>query len=186
MHIIAFLVLILRVTLSTACFYGEGALNVTGKWATLLFQILKVTRIKSWHQIKLSCIASLPLSKLQVVSTIRWWLLLPNSFHFTVHRSYHLKLYRLFYWQHHYINKISICECVCVPKWNGPGQLSRYSDLLQAGWSGDWILMGARLPHTSRPGLLFNGYHVSFPRVKWRGRGVDHRPPSSAKVKERI
>ena len=51
MHIIAFLVLILHTTLSAACFYGEGALNVTGKWATLLFQILQVTKIKSWHQI---------------------------------------------------------------------------------------------------------------------------------------
>jgi len=67
----------------------------------VLSQILKVTRIKSWHQVKQSCISSLPLSKLQILSTIRWWLLLPNSFHFTVHRSYHLKLCRLCYWQHH-------------------------------------------------------------------------------------
>jgi len=25
-----------------------------------------------------------------------------------------------------------------------------------------------------------------FPRVKWPGRGVDHPPPSSAEVKERV
>jgi hypothetical protein len=33
---------------------------------------------------------------------------------------------------------------------------------------------------------LYNGYHVSFPGVKWSGRGVDHPLPSSAEVKERI
>jgi hypothetical protein len=34
--------------------------------------------------------------------------------------------------------------------------------------------------------LFYNGYRVSFPGVKWPERGVDHLPPSSAKVKERI
>ena len=33
--------------------------------------------------------------------------------------------------------------------------------------------------------LLYNGYRV-FPRIKWLGRGIDHSPPSSAKVKERV
>jgi len=32
------------------------------------------------------------------------------------------------------------------------------------------------------PRLLYNGYRVSFPWVKWPGRGVDHPPPSSADV----
>jgi len=36
------------------------------------------------------------------------------------------------------------------------------------------------------PSLLCNGYLVSFPGVKWPGRGVDHPPPSSAEVKERV
>jgi hypothetical protein len=36
------------------------------------------------------------------------------------------------------------------------------------------------------PSLLYNGYGVSFPGVKWPGRGVDHPPPSCAKVKERV
>ena len=36
-----------------------------------------------------------------------------------------------------------------------------------------------------QPGLLYNGYRVSCPRVKWPGRGVNHPPPSSAEVKER-
>jgi hypothetical protein len=34
------------------------------------------------------------------------------------------------------------------------------------------------------PSLLYNGYRVSFPGVKWPGRGVNHPPPTSAEVKE--
>jgi hypothetical protein len=34
--------------------------------------------------------------------------------------------------------------------------------------------------------LLHNGYRVSFSGVKRPGRGVDHPPPSSAEVKERV
>ena len=34
--------------------------------------------------------------------------------------------------------------------------------------------------------LLYNGYRVSFPGLKRPGRGVDHPPPSSAEVKERV
>jgi hypothetical protein len=34
--------------------------------------------------------------------------------------------------------------------------------------------------------LLYNGYSVSFPGVKCLGRGVDHPPPYSAEVKERV
>jgi hypothetical protein len=36
------------------------------------------------------------------------------------------------------------------------------------------------------PSLVYNGYRVSFPGVKRPGRGVDHPPPSSAEVKERV
>jgi len=36
------------------------------------------------------------------------------------------------------------------------------------------------------PGLLYDGYRVSLPGVKWLGRDVDHSPKSSAKVKERV
>jgi len=34
--------------------------------------------------------------------------------------------------------------------------------------------------------LLYNGYRVPFPGVKWLGRGIAHPPPSSAEVKERV
>jgi hypothetical protein len=34
--------------------------------------------------------------------------------------------------------------------------------------------------------LLYNGYRVSFLRLKRPGRGIDHPPPSSAEVKERV
>jgi len=35
------------------------------------------------------------------------------------------------------------------------------------------------------PSLLYNGYQI-FPGVKLPGRGVDHPPPSSVEVKERV
>jgi len=36
------------------------------------------------------------------------------------------------------------------------------------------------------PSLPYNGYRVSFPGVKRPGCGIDHPPPSSAEVKERV
>jgi len=36
------------------------------------------------------------------------------------------------------------------------------------------------------PSLLYNGYWVTFPGVKWPGRSIDHPLPSSAEVKERV
>jgi hypothetical protein len=36
------------------------------------------------------------------------------------------------------------------------------------------------------PSLLYNGCRDSFPGVKRPGRGVDHPPSSSARVKERV
>jgi len=36
------------------------------------------------------------------------------------------------------------------------------------------------------PSLLYIRYRVSFPGIKWLGRDVDHPPPSSTKVKERV
>jgi hypothetical protein len=36
------------------------------------------------------------------------------------------------------------------------------------------------------PSPLYSGYGVSFPGVKQPGHGVDHPPPSSAEVKERV
>jgi hypothetical protein len=50
---------------------------------------------------------------------------------------------------------------------------------------------GRGFPYPSRPALgspslLYNGYRISFPGVKWPGRGVDHPSPSSAKFKERV
>ena len=36
------------------------------------------------------------------------------------------------------------------------------------------------------PSLLYNGYRVSFPRVKRPGRGVDQQTPSREEVKEKV
>jgi hypothetical protein len=40
--------------------------------------------------------------------------------------------------------------------------------------------------HWGPPSLLYNGYWVSFPGVKRPGCGVDHLPPASAEVKDRV
>jgi len=62
---------------------------------------------------------------------------------------------------------------------------------LWAGLSGDRIPMGARfsVPVQTGPGAHPASYTMctgSFPGVKRPGRGVDHPPPSSAKVKESV
>jgi len=36
------------------------------------------------------------------------------------------------------------------------------------------------------PSLLYHGYRVFLPGVKWPGRGIDHQNPSSAEVKESV
>ena len=60
------------------------------------------------------------------------------------------------------------------------GIVTRYG-LDGLGIESQW---GRDFPHPSSH--LSNGYQVSFPGVKWPGRGVDHPPPSSAEIKERV
>ena len=69
-----------------------------------------------------------------------------------------------------------------------PGQLSRYSDWLLAGRSGDRISVGGEIFRTcpdrtwGPPSLLYNGYRV-FPGGKQRQEcDADPLPPSSAVV----
>ena len=45
---------------------------------------------------------------------------------------------------------------------------------------------GGEIFRNRPPKLLYNVYRVYFPRVKRPGRGVNHPPPSSAEVKERV
>jgi hypothetical protein len=67
----------------------------------------------------------------------------------------------------------------------------RYSDLLWAGQSEDWILVGVSFSASIQTG---SGAHPasytvgtgSFLGVKWLQRGVDHAPPFNTKVKERV
>jgi len=41
-------------------------------------------------------------------------------------------------------------------------------------------------PTWGPPSPLYVGFQVFFPGVKWPGRGLNHPPPSSAEVKERV
>jgi len=75
----------------------------------------------------------------------------------------------------------------CTPT-GGPGWRSRYSDSIHAGRSRDRIPVEVRF---STPALgpakppMQRGT-MSFPGVKRPRRGLDHPPPSSAEVKERV
>jgi hypothetical protein len=60
---------------------------------------------------------------------------------------------------------------------DGPGIESR--------WGGEIFRTSPDRPW-GPPSLLYNGYRGSFPGVKRPGHGVDHPPPSSAEVKERV
>ena len=73
----------------------------------------------------------------------------------------------------------------------GPGQHSRYRDSLRTGRSVYRIPVGARFSASLQtgPGAHPVSYTVgtgSFPGVKQSGRGIDHPPPSSAKVEGRV
>jgi hypothetical protein len=70
-----------------------------------------------------------------------------------------------------------------------PGQLSRYSDSLRTGRSGNRIPVGARFfTHVQTgPGAHPASCTVgtgSFPGLKWPERGADHRSPYSVEAVE--
>ena len=82
----------------------------------------------------------------------------------------------------------SLCDMHSV---TGPEQRSRYSDSLRAGGSEDRIPVGARFSVPVQTGPVAHPASCtmgtgSFPGVKRPGRGVDHPPPSSTKVRERV
>jgi hypothetical protein len=95
--------------------------------------------------------------------------------------------YHLLHWHEHF-NVLSYCAILY-------GIVGRDSVVsiatLRAGRSGDRIPLGARFsaPIQTGPGAYPASCTMgtrSFSGVKQPGRGVDHPPPSSAKVNERI
>jgi len=73
----------------------------------------------------------------------------------------------------------------------GPGWCSQYSDSLRAGQSGDQVPLGAGFsaPFQTSPGAHPDSYTMStgsFLGVKRPGCGIDHPPPYSAEVVERV
>jgi len=77
-----------------------------------------------------------------------------------------------------------------VALWAGMAQsVSR----LATGWSvrgsnpgGDEIFRTSPNRPWGPPSLLYHGFWLTFPGVKWPGPGVDHPSLSSAEVKERV
>ena len=61
---------------------------------------------------------------------------------------------------------------------NVPGIESRVGDIFRS--------RPDRPGGPTNPSTVYNGYRVVFPGVKWSGGGVDHLPPSSGEVKERV
>jgi len=82
-----------------------------------------------------------------------------------------------------FLSVLEICRHFC--------STCEYSDSLWAGLSGDWIPVEARFsaPLQTGPGPHPASYTMgngSFPGVKQPVNGIDHSPPYSAKVKERV
>jgi hypothetical protein len=84
-----------------------------------------------------------------------------------------------------------VCIYICLylqASWN---ITQCYSDLLQAGWSGDRNTLGTRFstPVQTGPGTHLASCTMgagSFLGVKQRGRGSNHPPPSNVEFKERV
>ena len=82
-------------------------------------------------------------------------------------------------------------NCTWLNTVGGPGQLSRYSDSLRTGRSGDRMPVGGEIfrtcPHRpwDQPDLLYNGYRV-FPGCKAAGTWRRSSTASSAVVKEKV
>ena len=89
-----------------------------------------------------------------------------------------------------YTSELILYSYTYIPVWAGIAQ-SVYR--LAMGWTvwgsnpggGEIFLTRPDRPW-GPPSLLYNGYRVSLPGVKRQGRGVDHPPPYSAEVKERV
>ena len=56
----------------------------------------------------------------------------------------------------------------------------QYGPGIESRWRWDFLHLSK--PALGPPSLLYNGYQVSFPEVKRRGRGADRPPLSSAEV----
>jgi hypothetical protein len=108
-----------------------------------------------------------------------WWTKWHKSRFFSEYFGFHMSV-----WSHQ--------GCIFIPSstwvlW----QLIRYSKSLRARWSGNWIPVVVRFsaPVQTSPEAHLTSYTMgtdSFLGVKQPGNGMDHTPPSSVEVKERV
>jgi hypothetical protein len=84
------------------------------------------------------------------------------------------------------LNKINLLKHIVSLFYDMPVWLSRYRDSLQAGKSGNRIPVKARSPAPIQTSPRSHPASSLLPGGKRLGRGVEHIPPSSAEVKERV
>jgi len=76
-------------------------------------------------------------------------------------------------------------DCIYLLTWAGIATLYRLEGPgIEPG--GGEKFRNRRDRHWGAHSLLYNGHRVSFRGVQRPGSGVDHPPPSSAEVKERV
>ena len=133
-------------------------------------EVAKFTKTFSKPFIKL---ISMPFKKFFLLISIKTYIYFTLQFYENLRHKYRV------------MHQLQICKC-------GPGQLSRYSDSLRFGRSGNRISVGARFSAPVQIGpeapAAFTKKGTGFvsPGVKRSGRGVNHPPPSNAEVKERV
>jgi hypothetical protein len=78
-------------------------------------------------------------------------------------------------------------DILCVGRESWVGMATCYGWTVRESNPGEGEIFRTRSNRSwGPPSLLYNEYRVSFPGVKRPGLGVNHPPPSSAEVKERV
>jgi hypothetical protein len=98
--------------------------------------------------------------------------------------------YPLFLILFQFISSFRYFHFLFLPSFIGPGQLRRtryWLDVqeIRIPVGGEIFCPRPDRPWSS-PSLVYNGYWLSVQGIKWPGRGFNHPPSSSGKVKEKV